>query len=578
MPASEPQQSEPSAGSDSSVDPPGPLARGFVADVLCVLGLLVLNPLLYLFNKSTTGTLPDGFAYLELSRELATTGDLYLRGWGHLDSGLILSPIYPFLIAMGRGFSDDGQWLGEVISSVSLLAATFLLYFLVARQANRLTAFAAVMLWQLSAPSIVFGLATLTEATFIFLLSLALLLAARYLRQPNPELLTGVLLGVSTALVFLTRHVGLTFGFALLVVLAVRGWWGGPPVLKRLSVVPLAFLAVVGAYAALLHSQTGQSVLTQHYRLGEYRVDVGEQKSTETPSEAGAYVDLIAERRRERRLTPDATEMHGMTTSVAESKPGRWARVSAVLTAPQVLLSNLAKNLEYIRASVGYVGLGLFFFTLASALLYRPERREGLFRTLLAVWLPIYVLSLSLLTGLVDRYMEVIHAFLIVQVLCEVHRLTGALPGLAPRVRYAVPLLVALVTLAFTPRLFTAVLTRPKVSDHTVLNKCRQQLGEPGAVFALHPMYAYLLGGTYRVMPNDSLARVRRYAELTGVEWMLLVDVAGSREEAKFYNRAPWVLERALELRYPDDVVPVCRVAGGIATVYKFRHGSESSD
>jgi len=113
---------------------------GRPADMLC-LGLVVLtNPVLYFFNHSPYYVPPDSVAYATLGRRFFSDFLFYLPSWGHVDSGLILPPLYPLLIALGAPFTENLLNLAEWISSASLLLAGIPLYLLVRRRAGRVVA------------------------------------------------------------------------------------------------------------------------------------------------------------------------------------------------------------------------------------------------------------------------------------------------------------------------------------------------------------------------------------------------------------------------------------------------------
>ncbi|MDX1605673.1 MAG: hypothetical protein R3202_05730, partial [Candidatus Competibacterales bacterium] len=112
-----------------------PLPTGTPRHLLALSLCLLFNPALYFANSSGGIMTPDAVAYLVFARDLFDTGRLYLAGWGSPDSGLILPPLYPALVAVLGMFEDDLVQAAEWTSTLCLLLATVPLYQLTARRA-----------------------------------------------------------------------------------------------------------------------------------------------------------------------------------------------------------------------------------------------------------------------------------------------------------------------------------------------------------------------------------------------------------------------------------------------------------
>jgi hypothetical protein len=88
--------------------------------------------------------------------------------------------------------------------------------------------------------------------------------------------------------------------------------------------------------------------------------------------------------------------------------------------------------------------------------------------------------------------------------------------------------------------------------------KLRNRISPGEPVFALHPFDAYLVGGTYRLLPNADLERVVEYGRRTGVRWILVTVLPYFEEEVALYTEAPWYENQQLEVDHPDLVELCC--------------------
>ena len=413
----------------------------------------------------------------------------------------------------------------------------------------------------------------------IFMLSIGFWLSLRVLDVPAASRRDAFLLGLVAGLAFLSRHIGIAFGVAVVTLLLVQsGRVRGSlqkTCLRRLVVAVLGFLSVVGPYGMALYYQSGQSLLTQHFRLGEYVVTVpgatGEGRiAREVGSESGSYKALIERRRAARELLPDASEMYG--NLVGASETGRAMRMVQSVREPRLLLDRLTTNFRHLEEPLGPVLPYAVLFTVVTSLLVRLGAPFSLARTLMPAFLIVYFVMLSALTAAVGRYVHVLFGFVILTMFLEAHRLLAAvkLGEHAKNARRFALLCLVGATLGLTPRLFSAAITIPKVNESSALSHCDGIVSERAPVFALHPLYAYLLGGTPRSLPNDSLAKVAHYAQRTGVHWMILVDRAVDAAERKMYTNSPWLFMPDLASNYPEFIRLRCHAAGGRVALFEF--------
>ena len=85
-------------------------AVGGALGVVAIVLVLVANPVFLHFGKGTVaGYWSDSVSYATLARRLFDGGKLYLDGWSHVDTGLILPPLLPLLEALGGGWSENAN-------------------------------------------------------------------------------------------------------------------------------------------------------------------------------------------------------------------------------------------------------------------------------------------------------------------------------------------------------------------------------------------------------------------------------------------------------------------------------------
>src|SRR5690606_221019 len=92
-----------------------------------------------------------------------------------------------------------------------------------------------------------------------------------------------------------------------------------------------------------------------------------------------------------------------------------------------------------------------------------------------------------------------------------------------------------------TPKVWKGPLTTRAAQSEQLVRRPAVEPNQP--MFALLPAYAYMSGGSYRVLPNDSLERVVHYGRLTGVRWLLVPENPREVIETHFYGNAPWLAD-----------------------------------
>lgn len=522
---------------------------------LTLLALLYLaNPLTYAWWQTTGGAFPDSIGYLTLADTLLAHGELALTGQGHVDTGLILPPLYPLLIGLGSLVHGDPVLVSQWLSGVLLLAAMVPLFLWVERATNAWLAAATVAVTQWQPVYLMYGTSTLTEGLFVLGLCGLGFATTHLLERAQGRRRDWLLLGAALFALYLVRHLGLILlPIVLGVIVGVRALQRrhrAGLVAAQCALVLAGFAAVAAPFAAALYAQTGQPPWIQRYRLHEYAVTGTVPPAAQARVTPENYREVLIERRQLRRLNAEGTEMLGDLVPPAGERRGK--RLSEWLAAPAQGLDNLRANLAHALAQLGPAALITAALGVALALRRREEPGFTARATLAGIAVG-YVLLLSMVTGVVARYMEVLAPLVIALGCTGIHGLAELLPARKPW-----PAWLAIAAVVSTLFLLPVIASVPAPRQHKYgvatnpLAACRE-LVEPGAgVFAFHPVHPYLLGGRFRVVPNDTLDRVAAYGRLTGSRWLLFKPDAATLEEVLLYDNAPWLQDPAELFRNPN--------------------------
>jgi hypothetical protein len=529
-----------------------------------LLALYATNPLTYAWATTTGGSFPDSVGYLLLAKALLADGALQLTGYGHVDNGVILPPLYPFLIGLASLVHDDPVLVSQWLSGVLMLAAVVPVFLWVERATNAWLAAAAVAATQWQPAYLLYGTSTLTEPLFVLGACSIGYALTRLLERAEPSRRDWLLLGAALFLMFLVRHLAvLLLPVTVGIVLAVRllqGRRGAIALARPAALMVAGYAALALPYAATVYAQSGQPPWVQHYRLHQYVV----REPAPTLAPAENYLELLIQRRQLRRLNAAGTEMLGELlppgAGVGGKSLGEW------LAAPAQWFENLRANLAHAQRQLGPACLGLAGLGMLLGL-RRRTAPEFTARATLTGLLGGYLLLLPLVTGLVARYVEVLAPLLIGVACVGVHGLADLVPRRkAPAAWIAI---AAVATAAFLLPVFASA-PAPRLHkygvQHSPLAGCRELVTPGAGVFAFHPMQPYLVGGYYRVTPNDSLDRIAAYGRRTGTRWLLFHADASTEDQALLYDNAPWMQDPG-ELFRNANYVPRCGSADGRAVL-----------
>jgi len=554
------------------------------ADLVCLAILLVANPIVWFFDAGILHAFsPDAIAYVTLGREMVANGALYITSWGHIDLGFILPPLYPLLIGLGSFFNDDLLRVASWISSTSLILAGIPFALLIRDVTGRIVAVFAALLIPCS-PLFNTGFAPLTEALFVLLMALALLVLGR--STESGETRSTVATGLFCGLAFLARPVGLfLLAFALIWVTVTAAATRGEQsrsIVRQVAAVLAGFLLISGPWAIGLFIQTGQHPLQRTFRMGIYSVssddpDVLEEIREIQEYAQGDYDSLYRSRRMMLKLLPDATEMYGNLVASSSSPDVDRSDLEKILhkiaTQPLEFFENFLGNTRSLQRISGSWFFTLFIITSLTPLLIRRTGTLWQRRLMLGAWVWFYILAVSLITDLIARYILVVLPFMVLHIVLEVCALTSMAAIL--RAPWCRPVLCAALLMP-PPTALSFTTASPKLEraysiDPALYAPLRKFIQEGDAVFAPAPLDAYLLGAEYRVLPDDSIDNVATYAEHTGVKWLVVARKWHDSRQIKLYDHQ-WYAKLRL-FPSPDNprLVICCETNGGRVVLYEFQ-------
>ena len=352
----------------------------------------------------------------------------------------------------------------------------------------------------------------------------------------------------------------------------------------------LGFSLLVVPYGKTLYSQTGQSILTQHFRMGDYVVTQSQAtqviqqqeapdllKKLNPPPSTGKedYKEIYIQRRVMRELLPDSSEMYGYIVKERQEREGVaeiiWEKL---ISKPGLVVTNLTKNFRYLKDPIGNILPYFFLLTVISAFFIKIKNKNTYARRLLPTFLVAYLIIISFFTGVIDRYVHIIFGLVLAHTMTEAYLLIDRflLINVTNKQRVLGILLLFSATLLLIPRLFTTAVAKPKIGEHANLfgNCSRFVKNSEEQVFSIHPADAYLVGGRFYILPNDSLEKIAQYAHKIGVRWLII-----KSNEQNFYTMANWLKNKNLEKDYSDLLTLRCKAERKLIYLYEFKSISD---
>ena len=558
--------------------------KGWHTDLFCMALILGLNPITHFFNCSPRVFSPDTITYMTLGKDLFSKGLLYIPSWAHVDNGIICPPLYPLLIACGNLFSGESLKVAEWVSCLSVLAASIPIFLYLKETTNRVIALLTVFLIQINFYYFSLGMWPLSEATFLLTLSCTLLLTLRLFRNSEKSSSAlPLLLGVSCALVFLSRQIGIIVLIFLIALFVLYGLIFSRRerrvIFKNALFMVLGWLILVAPYTIIIYYQTGHHPLQQNFSTAKYDVTTQDPKVLAEierieaiPDES--YAVIYVKRRLLRKLLPDASEMLYRVDRKKREKTGLLNEVLSTLKSPKDYAGRLYHNTMHLGEPLGNFLLYLFFVLCISPFFVKSENRKLLSRLLLPLLILFYLLVVSCFTDKIPRYIYILFPFALMHIAGELsvcfHAANNAL-----KIRFIMfsSLICYFIVYAFfalvTPHYFTELRVSPKLQDfETHFESLTKKVnGEP--VFSLSPFDSYVSGGSFRLLPNDSLEKVVKYGKKTGVRWLLVSRTESTLRQIQLYTNVQWYRKPSLDKEYPHLVGYCCETYDGDYTLYE---------
>jgi len=553
--------------------------RPLYLDLFCVILIIALNPVSHFITFSPNLFTSDTIAYATMARDFFSKGLLYILSWGHIDTGLILPPLYPFLIVCGRIFYPETLNVAEYVSSICALMSTILIFLYLKQITSRIVGIITTVLIQINYYYFLIGMRPLSEAAFLLILSLALYLMLLMLKN-NPDgerRLTAFLAGVACCLVFLSRQIGIIVSVFAAIICLIQWLTVSGRQRKILNTnllfMLLGWLIIFVPYAIILYSQTGQHPFTQGFRKYDYVVTVKDpeiikeiEKSKTLPpdlleqTESEAYSDyevIYAERRRMRKLLPDASEMFGYINIGIDEEESYLTKAFSNIIDLKSYSIKFYNNIMHLSSSLGNILTILFFLACLSSFLIKNHRIRFTAKVLLPFFIIFYLLAISFFTDKIPRYIHILLPFCLMHISIELYIRLNDLMDLLKLKRFTNMVLCAFILsliMLTTPRFFTGLKLIPKGEGMESEYYPFQRHVNGAPVFCVTPLHSFIVGGSFRILPNDSLDKVAQYGKNTGVRWILIARTRSVANELKLYNNAQWYLEHSLEKGYPDLV------------------------
>lgn len=562
-------------------------SKSWQIDIFVLTMLILVSPLTYKLNSTTGMFTPDSFAYITLSKLLLSSGQLFIESLGHIDAGLILPPIFPLVINVFGYMSDNPLKNAELISAGCMLFSVVPMFLYVRQMTNYIIAVFAAVVFQLNYYYIYFGPAAYTESCFLLLLFTCLWLTYKLeLKQVN-YLALAIIVGVLGGMLFLTRQIGITFILFL-------GIWHGIQIflhrkdrhgltlsIKKISLILFGWAVIFIPYSSILYIQTGESPFQQSFRMNKHVVQLQETRIIAELNEINNlpeddYNVTYHKRRLLRKLTPDSSEMLGyvqiaqldLKNNTAHKSPNLLGRSFNALANPVKIFVQFITNALYLVEPLGYIGFSLFIMSMVTPVFVKSKSMSKNIRLLIPVYVFIYLLSISILGDLIDRYVIILFPLCIVQVSIEFFVITSELHISSVKKQIAA---VFLAICLLPPKyFFEEHLYNFDILNYSEWGKIRSLVNKDDAIFTLAPVYAYLAGGKYRAMPNDELEKVIRYAGKTGVDWILVSSSENDQREIQSYIFANW-LNQPGDLENHSTLLTLCCSINSTHFLYKIK-------
>jgi hypothetical protein len=549
-------------------------------DVLAIVILLLLHPVLYRLDMMRGIYLPDAIAYIDFAERFLSEGLLYLER-GMAGKGNVLPPLYPFFILLAQPFVGDFVVASVFVSSIATLAASVVFYLIIRKFADPYAAFLGTLVIQVNYDLNLWALTPLTEATFIMIVAF-LLWFMLYVLGSNRTIFA-VVVGVLLAFTFFARQIGLVLlPFVLLVIVLADP--------RRFAInatsVVLGLVLILAPYVFEVEKQGNriQAELSAFEPQWSKRdvilfddVDPNVQDYLRNLQDTtkDEYGDVYVKRRLLRQLLPDSSAMLSEVkiTPDGQNKYAISEGLNRIWSSRNQISGNFVKNIQHVITSLGPFVCSIFLVALMTPLWVGGNKKLLLARYLVGGFVLYYLIVLSLFTGLVERYAQILAPFILLHIIIEV---ANALRMVQRKIRGVpiAPLLffISLVGCAYSqPSNYSDV---ESYSQKEFLEFSRSNLRQfvtPGdPVLSTIPFHAYSVGGAWRILPNDSLEKIAIYAARENIPWLLVVHDPTNAVITQRLTRQ-WYLDADMLLKHGDLIQLRAMSTDGKSMLFRFR-------
>jgi hypothetical protein len=258
--------------------------------------------------------------------------------------------------------------------------------------------------------------------------------------------------------------------------------------------------------------------------------------------------------------------------STREVNGGAVARLVRIWPSLDQFSGRLVTNIQSLIDSLGLVVCIAFLISMITPLWIKDTQKPLLTRYLVGGFVLYYLLAMSLLTGLVPRYVLVLMPFILLHISIETYRLMHSVRHKVGGVHVTLGIYaIAMAGIVFSqPLNFSDLKLYPKTPlAHVEESKFRQFVKPGDAIISLVPIHAFVAGGSWRIMPNDSLEKIAVFASRQNVRWLLVAQEVGSEISAN-KNVQQWYLDPDLKQNYQHLMELKAVSSNGKSMLFRF--------
>lgn len=568
-----------------------------VIDIVILAILLFCNPISWCIQCDMQYTPPDSVLYTYLAQQILNGNwTMVLFGINHIDNGVFLPPFFPFLMSLASAFVEDLYLAAPLISKLSAISVIVFSYLLMSRLSNRVVGFLVALLIGSNAQFFHAALSPLTESTFmlmlIILVALSIVLSESFYRNNKRRIFAySFMVGFVCTLCFFTRQIGF-FSYIYVSALIMFALVSSNGCQRRIKLISLLIVAstsllIMIPYLYVTWSESGELPTKQHFRQNAYIITsqdsalYDEKRALRSRGHNGDFDRLLKNRREMRQLSPDSREMLGFIKfEKVEDVVAKNVHSTSFISSANKVFRNLKRNGLHLYRTFGEINFFLFIFSCFTPFLVRSSTIVRSVRLIIPILCLTYLLTQSYFGGLIERYVIVLFPLMIIQSASEIYVFWDRIQYSFGR--YVKTILASFILVLFgtnhvysQPVHFTQIKIEPKIIPlHRLFPEIRKNVdGDP--IFATVPHFSWLAGGKHRLLPNDSLEKVKKYAEYTGVRWLLIDQRKNSAQKNLYRHIENWYQPGRIDINNKELIKYCCKATlpnGEGLFLFEFKH------